>query len=759
MTQKERVQAYREGKAWHKHIIENGAFAAAVALASVADMVFIMFAEWIVPVHYWGALATRWFLWWLATAGVVIYAMRRNVARWWSLAVAGQWFFFAWYLARQLMANGYMVYYQSWYQQGVMPVTWLLFYTALWAMIGLYGATRIYLNRDNKKWLWRVMVGGLAWELVACYPLVNAATAFTAYLPDSFWHIFPAWSYIVVTPLAMLTVGGMVLFGSLHVSWQTFFAYLGAFIVVFSFLLNIDNQLIQYKVSKSRILGYGYRFWYWLRGVDLPEPPPDETHGARFADPREVAALRKSDGTGFGWSGGKPLFLDTEKHVIIMASTRSGKGVALIIPHLLRYRGSAFVLDPKGENCKATWRHRQRVNDKVRALDPFGITGKPRARFNPLSRFTPDTMDADSKALAAALITSTGREADPHFIGAAQQLGAGVILHVYTSPDIPPEHKDLVTVRSLLLGDIMGTLKKMAYSDAAGGMVAELAFSFLDTPERERGSIISVAQRQTEILDNPYIAACLAANGEGEEITFSDWHTGTMTVYLCLSAPKFPVFNRWLRLVLTSALDTMTDRLKPPSLPVCFLLDELATLGHLPAVENAVGLAAGYGIQLWSVFQDIAQMRELYRGRWASFIGNSGIRAIFNLDDYDTAHYWSQFMGGRLVETTSRQENIFGLSSGQGIGETMRPLRSAEELMVDYAKAKMLVLAQGEHPMETGRVPYFNDKTLQGLWDDPRYDVPPMPAPVIKKMAVQREPDAEPSNNGRDGRAYGLERE
>ena len=37
-----------------------------------------------------------------------------------------------------------------------------------------------------------------------------------------------------------------------------------------------------------------------------------------------------------------------------------------------------------------------------------------------------------------------------------------------------------------------------------------------------------------------------------------------MTVYLCLSAPKFPVFNRWLRLVLTSALDEMTDKLKPP---------------------------------------------------------------------------------------------------------------------------------------------------------------------------------------------------
>ena len=87
----------------------------------------------------------------------------------------------------------------------------------------------------------------------------------------------------------------------------------------------------------------------------------------------------------------------------------------------------------------------------------------------------------------------------------------------------------------------------------------------------------------------------------------------------------------------------MTDSLDPPPLPVCFMLDELATLGHVAPIENAVGLAAGYGVQLVTVFQDVAQMRDLYKGRWASFIGNAGVRALFNLDDYETAEYWSKF--------------------------------------------------------------------------------------------------------------------
>jgi type IV secretion system protein VirD4 len=193
-----------------------------------------------------------------------------------------------------------------------------------------------------------------------------------------------------------------------------------------------------------------------------------------------------------------------------------------------------------------------------------------------------------------------------------------------------------------------------------------------------------------------------------------------MTVYLCLSAPKFPVFSRWLRLVLTSALDEMTDTLRPPPLPVCFMLDELATLGHLAVVENAVGLAAGYGVQLVTVFQDVAQMRDLYKGRWASFIGNAGIRVLFNLDDFETAEYWSKFIGGRLVESVNLSQDIYGITQGQSRSEVVRPLLTPDEIMLQFAAGKMLVLKQGARPIIADRVPYYVDPGLSGWWDDPR---------------------------------------
>ena len=46
--------------------------------------------------------------------------------------------------------------------------------------------------------------------------------------------------------------------------------------------------------------------------------------------------------------------------MISIAPTRSGKGVSLIIPNLLTYRGSVLVVDPKGENAWITAAYRRR---------------------------------------------------------------------------------------------------------------------------------------------------------------------------------------------------------------------------------------------------------------------------------------------------------------------------------------------------------------------------------------------------------------
>ncbi len=563
----------------------------------------------------------------------------------------------------------------------------------------------------------RLVFGSMVFAMILGRAAGGGAIGLLMYLP-----IAPKPALVFVLMPFVLLVAGLIAIISLGLLALTLFSCFVAIpAMLFNQILTFENAVHVYRYQAQGLSGYIVRAIYWLRNEERPVAPPDESKGARFATMPEISRAHKPNAPqsmAFGHIG-NALKIKTDKHVLIMASTRSGKGVTLIIPHLLRYQGSAFVLDPKGENARATGRQRARLNHKVHYLDPFGISGLPRSRFNPLSRFTPDNMEAESKALAAALFLVGDRERD-HWNASGQQLLASIILYVYVSKDIPDNQRDLPTVRKVLLGGLKPALNAMIEIDEADGLLRDLAVSFLETPEREFGSIVSTAQRQTEILDNPYMIDCLSATGGGEEVDFSMWHDGTMTVYLCLAAPKFPVFNRWLRLVLTSALDEMTNTLDPPELPVCFMLDEIATLGHLQTIENAVGLAAGYGIQLVSVFQDIAQMQHLYKGRWASFIGNAGVRAVFSLDDFATAEYWSKFVGGSMFETRSRQQDLYGLSQGDNVGEAMRPLLPTDKLMMNFASGKMLVLAQGSHPIVTDRVAYWNDKSLNGLWDDPR---------------------------------------
>ena len=197
--------------------------------------------------------------------------------------------------------------------------------------------------------------------------------------------------------------------------------------------------------------------WAMLRDKLRASANPILTsHGsARFASSAERTLLTAHQGgllIGRDLRSAKLLRYDGPGHLLTIAPTRTGKGVGTVIPNLLMADRSVICVDPKGENTAITAHARSRLGP-VHVLDPFGITGLPRARFNPLSRFTPENMEAESKALAAAMFIVSERDRD-HWSASGQQLLAAIILYVYVSPDIPPADKALPMVRKLLLGSL-----------------------------------------------------------------------------------------------------------------------------------------------------------------------------------------------------------------------------------------------------------------------------------------------------------------
>jgi type IV secretion system protein VirD4 len=149
--------------------------------------------------------------------------------------------------------------------------------------------------------------------------------------------------------------------------------------------------------------------------------------------------------------------------MLSVAPTGSGKGVSLIIPNLLCYRGSMLVIDPKGENAWVTakWR-RDALGNKAYILDPWGevnskygaLAGAHEtvASLNPLSSLDPKAADyvGDVSYFADALVITNEDAKDPHWDASAKELIVGLIAYVTEKQNIEPKDKTLKVVRDLL---------------------------------------------------------------------------------------------------------------------------------------------------------------------------------------------------------------------------------------------------------------------------------------------------------------------
>ena len=94
------------------------------------------------------------------------------------------------------------------------------------------------------------------------------------------------------------------------------------------------------------------------------------------------------DGREWSVLGGTVLGIGDDRHAVLCAGSRAGKGRSCLIPTLLEYSGSVLAIDPKGELANVTARRRKQLGQRVCILDPFGVTaarhGPLKTGFNPL---------------------------------------------------------------------------------------------------------------------------------------------------------------------------------------------------------------------------------------------------------------------------------------------------------------------------------------------------------------------------------------
>lgn len=429
---------------------------------------------------------------------------------------------------------------------------------------------------------------------------------------------------------------------------------------------------------------------------------------ARFASTLELflSGVRRGKGPIVGRRGRYFLRFNKDGMIAVFAPMGAGKGVGVVIPNLLDYRGSILCTDIKGENRAITARRRASFG-KVYALDTTDPAHSD--LFNPLDMVRVDTFHEkdDAEALAKLMITPEG--SGSHWDGKAEGMLTCLILHVLR---LSAEQRTLSQVRSLSTLP-PESFKELLHSIAREGprAAAELAGSFLAMDGSEEfKSVMSNTEKATRIWSLGSPAGTITSQSN---FSLSELIDRTTTIYLMIDEEKLAVYTGFLRVMVGCAINALTrakDRPRPRH-KVLLLLDEAAALGTLEPLERGVGYLRAYCTPLL-VFQDMNQLRALYR-RAGSFLASATCKVFFNVADLDAARFISEMIG----QTTSLAHNQ-GISCTDsdplrrqrslGMSETSRWLLDPSEVM-RLPGHRSLVLFRSDilrHPILASKVNY-----------------------------------------------------
>jgi type IV secretory pathway TraG/TraD family ATPase VirD4 len=440
----------------------------------------------------------------------------------------------------------------------------------------------------------------------------------------------------------------------------------------------------------------------------------------------------------------RPIGIQTEKHMVTIAGTGSGKSTGALIPNLCIHRGSALIIDPKGELATITARRRghggggvRGIGQDVFVLDPFGIVpGFGTASYNVfdemerVAEYDVDRPVSYARKVAQALVPSTSR--DPYWDDAPRTFISGLLLYIFQGPE---EQRNLVRLRELIMeGDVdaYGTLTK-AGGDPRGDAFDALLAMMKSCPEgpyrhvivgsanslskmspNQRGSVLTMAMEHTSFLDMPEIRRISMSS----DFLLEDLKNRAISIYLCLPLNAVSgIEGRWLRMFVLLTVDMMTRVSKAPNPPLLLAIDEFPSLGKLDGIETVAPTMRSVGVRLWVIGQDLEQFERVYPESWGGFIGNAEAVQFMGITHPPTVAWLAERLGQHVVVDY------------QKVGKEIRENRSERALREPDQVARMLakdsknqIIWRGaKRPMTLKICPYFEYMPWWYYSRDPRF--------------------------------------
>ena len=421
---------------------------------------------------------------------------------------------------------------------------------------------------------------------------------------------------------------------------------------------------------------------------------------------------------------------EPQPHALIVAPTRGGKGIGIVIPTLLTYLGSVVCLDIKGENYRHTARIRAAMGNKVFKIAPYDADGKTHC-FNPLDLVIaarPRFRWAAACDLANCLLGeksgSGGTSSD--WIGGCRLLFAagallaiergtptiGAVYDMFTEPDA------LDKVLRRLGQEVVNPEAKRVFNQFSGYEDEQLSSYFSIMNDAGLG-----------LWNDPLVRDVTSKS----DFSITDLRRNPASIYIVIAQGHLKRLAPLVRLLFQQIINLISesepDEANGEKYQVLFVLDEFRSLGSMHALVEGITAVGGHGGRLMIVVQNLANLYENY-GRYGAetFISNCDIQVYMSPNDKETPEYISASIGDYTRPQTSKSWKGGELSTSYQEREEGARLIRPEEVR-KLPREKVIILVRGMSPIRTNRVSYFKDSKLAPIWKKQKGEFPD-PAPL-----------------------------
>jgi type IV secretion system protein VirD4 len=375
----------------------------------------------------------------------------------------------------------------------------------------------------------------------------------------------------------------------------------------------------------------------------IPAPSPRASpgaiapSGAYWAARRDVTSLRVrrpgGDRIVLGRVGRSLVATEARHSVLVLGPTQSGKTTALAIPALLEWGGPVLATSVKDDLISHTRGYRATLG-VTWLYDPTGaVTSAPRSQWSPLAEAsTWSGAQRVAQVLVDAAPTAGGLTDGAFWYRASAKLLAPLLLAAQLGGR---PMADVVRWTNLQETEEVRWLLELAgETDAVSSLDAARV-----RDERISSSVYTTLETVLAPFEDPIVAQSAAAS----EIDPARFLAGSNTLYLCgpshEQARVQAVFSALVAAVVHAAVSRY-ERRGPLDPPLLVLLDEAANIAPFPDLDTLASTAAGMGIQVMTICQDLAQLANRYGAERARTIANnhrakvalSGIADVGTLD-------------------------------------------------------------------------------------------------------------------------------